>query len=657
MTSASRRLVVYWGAIPTLVVSVLCVVRPSVFARLEYDVYDRMVRWAGTTPPAGRVAIVDVDEASLQAIGQWPWPRAIMASLITRLRASGAAVVALDIMFAEAERGSESAEGGDEALAASLSQDGVALGYALTFDDPNTGAAARPCAAHPAALAIVHPDNDDPGEPYFRASRAICNIDMLMTATAASGFLNAAPDVDGIMRRVPLLLEFQGRVYPSLALTAVTAALKTRPAMLRVENVNASSLVLDDSNPDAAAPIEVPLDGKSNLLVRYRGVKHTFPYLSAADVLNGALPPGALANKVVFVGTTALGTREVVATPLDTLFTGLEVQATVADNLLQRDFFHRPAHASALEALAVLLVGLLVTVMTAWRGLALGALTAAVLGGAAWGLSVEMLARHGVLLSPLFPWIELTTAAAAMTVAGVTLERRRADTAGREQVTSQRLMVQTLLSLVELRDPETGRHSRRTQRYTRLLAEALMTHPRFQAYLTLQRVDLVSVLAPLHDIGKVAVPQAILDKPGRLTTQEFEEIRKHPAYGRDVIENAERAAGVRDDLTMAVAKDIVYTHHEKWDGTGYPRGLRGADIPIPGRLMALVDVYDALRSWRPYHAPCSHDDVTVIIVAERGKHFDPQVVDAYIQVSDTFRLLSEASEQGDALTAPASLIA
>ena len=155
MTSAPRRLVVYWGAIPTLVVLLLCVGRPSVFARLEYGVYDRLVRWAGTTRPAGRVVIVDVDEASLEAVGQWPWPRAIMASLITRLRASGAAVVALDIMFAEPDRRRESAEGGDEALAAALSQDGVALGYALTFDAPDTAAAGRPCAAHPAALAIV----------------------------------------------------------------------------------------------------------------------------------------------------------------------------------------------------------------------------------------------------------------------------------------------------------------------------------------------------------------------------------------------------------------------------------------------------------------------------------------------------------------------
>ena len=478
-----------------------------------------------------------------------------------------------------------------------------------------------------------------------------------MTAATASGFLNAAPDMDGILRRVPLLLEFEGRVYPSLALTAVTAALQTRPAMLRVENVNASSLILGDDTPDGPVPTEVPLDGKSNLLVRYRGVKQTFPYLSAADVLNGAVPPGALNDKVVFVGTTALGTREVVATPLDTLFTGLEVQATVADNLLQRDFFHKTPYGPALEALAVLLLGLTVMLVTASRGLALGALTAAVLGGAAWGLSTAMLAQYGVVVTPLFPWIGLASAVATMTAAGATLERRRAETAGREQVASQRLMVQTLLSLVEMRDPETGSHSRRTQRYTRLLAECLTTHPGFQAYLTPQRVDLLSVLAPLHDIGKVAVPQAILDKPGSLTAQERVEIQKHPAYGRDVIEKAEKAAGVRDDLTMAIAKDIVYTHHEKWDGTGYPCGLRGADIPIPGRLMALVDVYDALRSSRPYHPPRSHDDVTILIVAERGQHFDPLVVDAYIQVSDTFRQLSEASEQEDLLSAPSSRIA
>jgi putative two-component system response regulator len=205
-------------------------------------------------------------------------------------------------------------------------------------------------------------------------------------------------------------------------------------------------------------------------------------------------------------------------------------------------------------------------------------------------------------------------------------------------------MVQTLLSLVEVRDAETGRHSRRTQQYTRVLAEALANHPTFCEHLTEDRIDRIAALAPLHDIGKVGVPDYILLKPGPLTPEEMTEMRKHPVYGRAVIINAERAAGVRDDETLAIAKEIVYAHHERWDGKGYPEGLAGERIPAVGRLLALVDVYDAMRSPRPYHRAMTHDEVHEIIVKGRGTHFDPAVVDAFIAVAPAMKALSDCGQ-------------
>jgi len=185
------------------------------------------------------------------------------------------------------------------------------------------------------------------------------------------------------------------------------------------------------------------------------------------------------------------------------------------------------------------------------------------------------MSTHGTFLSPLFPTLGLASAIAFMTVARFTIERGRADRASRETVTSQRLMVRSLLSLTEIRDAETGRHSRRTQQYTRILAEQLATDPRFSDYLTPDRISLLSSLAPLHDIGKVGVPDRLLQKPAALTAEELLEMRKHPAHGRDVIVHAEQDVGAADDLILAMAKDIVYTHHEKWDGTGYPESLSG----------------------------------------------------------------------------------
>ena len=221
------------------------------------------------------------------------------------------------------------------------------------------------------------------------------------------------------------------------------------------------------------------------------------------------------------VGTTALGTREVVATPLDTLFVGVEVQATVADNLLQHDFIGRPEHGVAIETQLVAGTGRRSPRCWSRRiGRRLGR------GRRRGGLR-QRCGRGGALLSSTAPSCRRSTprwasasSLATMTVAGLTVERRRADRAGLEKAGSQRLMVQTLLSLTGIRDAETGRHSRRTQRYARVLAEQLATHPRFRDYLTPDRIELFASLAPLHDIGKVGVPDRVLNKPGHLTPEE-----------------------------------------------------------------------------------------------------------------------------------------
>jgi putative two-component system response regulator len=249
-----------------------------------------------------------------------------------------------------------------------------------------------------------------------------------------------------------------------------------------------------------------------------------------------------------------------------------------------------------------------------------------------WGGSIWRLSTAGEFLSPLFPTIGVISALAAMTVAQFLVERRHAERARQKTAVSQRLLIESLLSLTEARDAETGQHASRTQRYTRLLAEQLASHPKFREYLTPERIDLLVMLAPLHDIGKVAIPDRLLNKPGALTRDEVAEMRKHPAYGRDVILQAERRAGARDDFILAMAKDIVYTHHERWDGTGYPQGLADEQIPIPGRLVALVDVYDALTTKRVYRQPMPHHAAVDLIADGRGKHFDPAVVDAFLRV-------------------------
>lgn len=192
-----------------------------------------------------------------------------------------------------------------------------------------------------------------------------------------------------------------------------------------------------------------------------------------------------------------------------------------------------------------------------------------------------------------------------------------------------------LSSLAETRDNETGEHILRTQQYVRVLAEQLKTHPRFESVLTPVMIDLIVKSAPLHDSGKVGIPDAILLKPGRLTQAEFEIMKQHPLIGSRALKSAQDVLGNNSFLTVAC--EIMETHHEKWDGSGYPAGLEGEQIPVSGRLMALADVYDALISERVYKEAFSHEKAKSIIVAGRGSHFDPDVVDAFLRLETSFQ--------------------
>src|SRR4051794_15896781 len=410
------------GVVPVLFAAILAVYRPPAIARLDDAAYDIVVRSAGARQPANRVVIVDVDERSLAAVGQWPWRRDVMGRLISSLRAAGPSAIAIDVIFAESDRytggGSAprtaGAEDPDLQFAAILRDSGVVLGYGLTFDPG--GVSNRQCVIHPVALAIVQPPGDDIADPFFRATGAVCDLPELAKAAARSGFLNAAPDADGILRRVPLLAEFDGKVYPSLALSAVAAATGAGSPTLKVSTVNASMLSLGN--------IDVPVDGKSNLLLGFRGRKRTFPYVSAADVLSGAIPADSLRWKIVLVGTTALGTREVVATPLDTQFVGVEVQATTVDNLLQRDFVHRSVLGTSLDTLIVVLAGAAVAALVAGSGVTAGLAGAAILLAAFWwGAAWLLSSPQRLFVSPLPPTFTVVVTLAVMTLARFMVER------------------------------------------------------------------------------------------------------------------------------------------------------------------------------------------------------------------------------------------
>lgn len=203
----------------------------------------------------------------------------------------------------------------------------------------------------------------------------------------------------------------------------------------------------------------------------------------------------------------------------------------------------------------------------------------------------------------------------------------------KELTRTQDATIFSLATLAEYRDNETGGHIIRTKSYVGALAKRLYEDSPYSDLLTEEIVDLMEKSAPLHDIGKVGVPDALLLKPGKLTPQEFEEMKKHTIYGYEAILKAEQYLGADESLSfLRYAREIAYTHQEKWDGSGYPQGLAGDKIPLSGRLMAVADVYDALISKRIYKPPFSHKKAMEIMKEGRGSHFDPVIFDSFLSI-------------------------
>jgi putative two-component system response regulator len=210
----------------------------------------------------------------------------------------------------------------------------------------------------------------------------------------------------------------------------------------------------------------------------------------------------------------------------------------------------------------------------------------------------------------------------------------------------QDVTIRAMASLAETRDNETGNHIRRTQAYVRALANQLRQHPRFREFCTDQNIELLYKSAPLHDIGKVGIPDRILLKPGPLTPEEFEVMKTHTTIGRDAIDHA--LVGIGDGTEfLEMAKEIAYSHQEKWDGSGYPEKLGGGDIPIAARLMAVADVYDALISRRVYKPSKTHEEAMAIMVDGRARHFDPAILDAFLEIHEEFRAIAARFADSD----------
>lgn len=635
------------GLAVTLSVLAIHILRPALFSHMDHKTFDVLLGQTRPRPPSPIPVLIAVDDQALDRYGQWPWPRHHLARLILRLAEAGVDIAALDLVFVGRDRSSPlsvqndlQADFGlhlpldklpadkqdyDRMLAEAVAFQPTVLGYKFLFSGPSIAQAAGQCRIQP-----VFPDTAPSSLSVFSlpgAAGVVCSLPPLTAAAKGSGFINALSDSDGVLRRVPLIAAYGQAVFPSLMLSAAMA--HSPSSAVGVGRDGDGGFVQLNRQ-------RIHLDPQGRLLLRYRGPQQTFPTVSAVDLMEGPLPD--LNGCIAIVGTTAPGLGDVHTTPLGRVFPGIEVHATALDNILQNDFLLRPVWASGAEAVAVVAGGLLVTLMIVTAGpfYCLAVIGAVALGAAF--ASLRLLDGPGVWISPLAVEMAIVLNSAVLSFLEYGLSQHELRVRNQQLVKSQDATISSLMALAETRDTETGGHIRRTREYVRILARGLAQKPKYRQVLDPETVELLYKTAPLHDIGKVGIADHILLKRGRLTDAERKQMERHTVLGAETLAVAEQQSfGEGGHSFLSLAREIAIAHHEKWDGSGYPCGLSGEQIPLGGRLMALADVYDALISKRVYKGPMSHEKAAEIIMEGRGTHFDPDVVDVFLEHQDRFR--------------------
>jgi len=419
-----RFLILLAGFVSSLFMMGLAAQDPLFFQFLNNKLFDTFLRQVHSPVTSGVPVIVDLDEKSLAEFGQWPWPRYRVARLVEKIAALGADAVGLDVVFAEPDRTSlevlqrELAEGyrvklnvtgipadlldNDRIFAKALAAGPFVLGYYFKFE--SLGATlAKQCDIRMRQPGLLWPPgskNNNVQRIVYDAPEVVCNIPILSNAVPTSGFFNTLPDADGIFRRTPLFIAFNGKLYPSLALATLLRAKEYKQYVLRVSDdiFEPMTLILDD--------LAIPLDEHGQFLINFRGPRNSFPYYSAADLLKDKLPANSFKGKIVFLGTSAAGLKDLRATPLDQIYPGVEAHATVVDNILRKDFIQQPAWYKHVEIFGVLAMGFLSTLLLTWTKAVWSLVPLLLCGFGFWQGAIWSL-ENGRFLSPLYPLLTL----------------------------------------------------------------------------------------------------------------------------------------------------------------------------------------------------------------------------------------------------------
>ncbi|GEM_PF-1806293 len=604
---------------------------PDPFTSLNHRIYDLKLTWFANSELSSNVVHVDVDDTAISKVGQWPWDRAVSARVVERLAELGARLVVFDIMYTTRGKSDQ----GDKALIDMVAgSEMVVVPVGLIPVDLKSPRGLRSLDTTRANALFKRAWNLRAGPDFqFFHVNHVRNSGLpllpIIESAKAVGNINASPDPDGIFRRVPLLIRFRDRFVPTLSLAALAAAWDADPKDVLV-NSQDSQIEIRHRN----GILRVPVDSRSNMLINWRPLRGSFKSYSILDLLSeqeDASRSERYKDKIAIIGVTWTGNTDIGINPLAASFPLSRVHSGALDTMLTGRFIREiPAFPFPIVgAVCALMLFLWIQVKTRSKHgiiLLIGSCAAfplGVVGAFAWG-SLDIPSSQ-----PLF--IFVPAVGGYLVLHSISTELQLA----RQIKDTQDIAILALAKLAESRDEETGAHLLRIQGYSRVLCDRLSRREDYKDTLTPDFVDDLVRSSVLHDIGKVGIPDSILLSTAKFGPKEMDIMKQHTVIGGRALEEAAKELERRSFLTVGM--EIAYHHHERWDGDGYPHGLKGAEIPLAARIVALADVYDALTTKRRYKKAFSYEEAAAIIVEGNRKHFDPDVVEAFQEAAQEFR--------------------
>jgi adenylate cyclase len=604
----------------------------SIIQTLDYKLYDLFNQLIiDYNVDEHSVVVIDIDDKALEEFGQWPWPRIVNAQLINQISEFNPATIGINIIFPEKDRSSpiniqnfyqnffnytiemptlpQSLKDNDLLLIESIKNSDSTLSIYLS-DETKLLSGCEGLNSSEYVFKNI--------DTSLKSKFILCNHQTIQSSIKSFGFINAEIDDDGLFRRMPLFMRYRDMILPSFGL-----AMLLNIDTLNNENIKNKFSILGHS---------IRLDQDSYALLNFHS--NLPPVISALDILQDKVPKERIQGKIVLIGSSAIGLNHSQLLANHDKISNTMIHATLIENILNDNLYVQPIHYKIINLSISFFLSLLMLLILfkRWYILILILFIFTMVTSTIWAVTLFL---NNIYISIGYLWIPFLDFFFILSVSFILLYIKEQEKSHKALLASHSATLDSISLIASMHDEETGEHIQRTKNYVKVLAKYFYEKKMYLNVLTPKYINLMYEAAPLHDVGKIGIPDSILKKPGKLTDEEFEIMKTHSTLGRNVIQNTMNSYNKNEFLK--VAYNIAFYHHEKWDGTGYPSGLKGDNIPLEAQFMTMADVYDALISKRRYKEAFTFEKAEEIIIQGRGTVYSPELIDAFIEVKDKFR--------------------